>query len=60
MPTAVGPFSRSTRFQCAAMVSKAWSQETGWSSPSLSKRPLRMRMSGRVSRSAPYMIFDRK
>ena len=38
MPTASGPFSFSTRFQCAAMVSKAWSQETGWNSPSLSKR----------------------
>src|SRR4051812_17711444 len=35
MPTAVGPFSFSTRFHCRAISSKAWSHETGWNSPSL-------------------------
>ena len=35
MPSAVGPFSFSTRLACAAMVSKASSQETGVNSPSL-------------------------
>ena len=38
MPTAVGPFSFSTRFHCRAISSKAWSQETGWNSPSLANR----------------------
>ena len=60
MPTAFGPFSFSTRFHWRAMTSKAWSQLTGWSSAVLSNSPLRMRMSGVVSRSAPYMILERK
>ena len=60
MPTAVGPFSFSTRFHCWAMTSNAWSQLTGWNSPSLWNSPLRMRRSGVVSRSAPYMILERK
>ena len=60
MPTAVGPFSRRTRLACAAMTSNASSQEMGVNSPSLAYWPFRMRSSGVVSRSAPYMILDRK
>ena len=60
MPTAVGPFSFSTFFHCAAMVSKAMSQLTGWNSPFLSYWPFFMRKSGLVSRSSPYMILLRK
>ena len=36
MPTAVGPFSFSTRLNCSAMTSNAWSHETGANSPFLS------------------------
>ena len=36
MPTAVGPFSFSTRFSRSAMTPNASSQETGSNSPSLS------------------------
>ena len=60
MPTASGPFSFSTRLNCRAISSKARSHETGWNSPSLANCPFLMRISGWVSRSAPYMIFDRK
>ena len=60
MPTAVGPFSLSTRFNCSAITSKALSQETRWNSPSLAYCPFFMRSNGVVRRSSPYMIFDRK
>ena len=60
MPTAVGPFSFSTRLNCPAISSNARSHETGANSPFLSYLPSFMRSSGVVSRSAPYMIFDRK
>ena len=60
MPTAVGPFSFSTAFIFSAIVSKASSHDTGSNSPSLSKTPPRFLISGVVSRSAPYMILDRK
>ena len=60
MPTASGPFSFSTRLNCRAISSKAWSQETGWNSPSFANWPFLMRMSGWVSRSLPYMILERK
>jgi len=60
MPTACGPFSFSTRLNCAAMTSNASSQDTGSNSPSLAYTPLRLRSSGWVRRSRPYMIFDRK
>ena len=59
MPTAVGPFSFSARLNCSAMTSKAVSQETGANSPSLAYLPSFMRSSGVVSRSSPYMIFER-
>ncbi len=59
MPTAVGPFSFSTRLNCSAMTSKAVSQETRSNSPSLAYLPSFMRSSGVVSRSSPYMIFER-
>ena len=36
MPTAVGPFSFSTRFHCAAISSNARSHDTGANSPFLS------------------------
>ncbi|MCY1308102.1 hypothetical protein D9M68_570850 [compost metagenome] len=60
MPTASGPLSLSTRLNCSAMTSKAWSQDTGANSPSLAYLPSFMRSSGVVSRSLPYMILDRK
>src|SRR6185503_4781942 len=60
MPTAVGPFSFSTRFHCAAITSNALSHVIGVNSPFLSYLPSVMRRSGVVSRSLPYMIFDRK
>ena len=44
----------------AAIVSKASSQLTGVNSPSLANTPFRLRSSGVVRRSPPYMIFDRK
>ncbi|SAL66099.1 hypothetical protein AWB69_07470 [Caballeronia udeis] len=60
MPTAVGPFSFSTRLNCSAIVLKAWSHETGVNSPSFAYLPSFMRSSGVVRRSSPYMIFERK
>ena len=60
MPTAVGPLSFSTRLNCSAITSKAWSHDTGSNSPSLAYLPFFMRSSGVVSRSSPYMILDRK
>ena len=60
MPTAVGPFSASVFLNFSAMMSKAWSQLTGVNSPSFANSPSRMRSSGTVRRSRPYMIFDRK
>ncbi|MNK98891.1 hypothetical protein D3C87_1192690 [compost metagenome] len=60
MPTAVGPFSFSTRLNWAAITSNALSQLTGWNSPFLSYWPFFMRSSGLVSRSCPYMILERK
>ena len=59
MPTAVGPFSFSTRLNCSAITSKAWSHETRSNSPSLAYWPFFMRSSGVVRRSSPYMIFER-
>jgi len=59
MPTEVGPLSLSARLNCSAMTSKAASQETGVKSPSLAYFPSFMRSSGVVSRSSPYMIFER-
>ncbi len=50
----------SAAFHFSAMMSKAWSQLTGANSPFLSYLPFFMRSSGLVSRSSPYMIFDRK
>ena len=60
MPTAVGPFSFSAFLKWSAISSKARSQLTGWNAPSLWNLPSRMRSSGSVRRSLPYMIFDRK
>ncbi|MCY1225269.1 hypothetical protein D9M72_374590 [compost metagenome] len=60
MPTAVGPFSFSTRLNWRSISSKARSHVTGANSPFLSYLPFFMRKSGLVSRSCPYMIFDRK
>jgi len=60
MPTAVGPFSLMTRLNCTAISSNARSQVTGVNSPFLSYLPFVMRSSGWVSRSLPYMIFERK
>src|SRR5262245_19179272 len=60
MPTLVGPLLLSAALNFSAMMSKASSQLTGVNSPFLSKRPSVLRSSGCVSRSLPYMIFDRK
>jgi hypothetical protein len=60
MPTPSGPFSFRTRLNCRAISSKARSHDTGWNSPSLAKCPFFMRSKGWVSRSAPYMILERK
>ena len=60
MPSAVGPFSFSTRLGAAAITSKASSQDTGVNSPSLSNSPPFLRSSGVVRRSPPYMILERK
>src|SRR3954454_4141648 len=60
MPTAVGPFSLSTRLNCAAITSNALSHETGSNSPSFAYWPFFMRSKGVSNRSSPYMIFDRK
>ena len=60
MPTACGPLAWSVAFHFSAMMSKAWSQVIGAKSPSLAYSPSRMRSSGWVSRSWPYMILERK
>ncbi|MCY1466151.1 hypothetical protein D9M71_844070 [compost metagenome] len=60
MPTEVGPLALSAALNFSSMMSKAWSQLTGWNSPCLSYLPSFMRSSGWVRRSLPYMIFDRK
>ena len=60
MPTAFGPLAARVSFHFTAMRSKASSQVTGSKSPSLWYSPSRLRSSGWVSRSPPYMIFDRK
>ena len=56
----VGPFSFSTRLNCRAISSRARSHDTGWNCPSLANSPSFTRISGCVSRSAPYMILERK
>ena len=53
MPTALGPLALRAAFHFSAMTSKARSQVTGVKSPSLWKRPPRMRSRGWVSRSRP-------
>ena len=60
MPTAFGPLAARVAFHFSAMMSKASSQVTGSKSPSLWYSPSRLRSSGVVSRSAPYMILERK
>ena len=60
MPIPSGPFSARTFLTLSAMTSKASSQLTGSNSPFLSNCPFVLRISGVVSRSAPYMILDRK
>ncbi len=60
MPTDSGPLALSATLNFSAMMSKACSQLIGWNSPCLSNLPSFMRSSGRVRRSLPYMIFDRK
>ena len=52
MPTASGPFSFSTRFHCAAIVVEGLVPGDRLELAVLGERPFRMRMSGRVSRSA--------
>jgi hypothetical protein len=54
----VGSFSVALTF--SAMMSKAASQEIGANSPFLSNLPSFMRSNGRVRRSLPYMILERK
>ncbi len=60
MPTLVGPLSFSAAFHFSAMMSNASSQLIGVNSPFLSYLPSVMRSIGRVSRSSPYWILDRK
>ncbi len=60
MPTPLGPRFFSASLNFSAITSKASSQLTGVNSPSLSNLPPRLRSSGRVSRSVPYMILERK
>ncbi len=60
MPTPEGPCFFSAAFHFSAMILKACSQVTGVKSPFLSNLPFFMRSKGFVSRSSPYMIFDRK
>ena len=60
MPTPDGPLALSAALNFSAMTSNAWSQETGVNSPSLAYAPSVIRSSGVVSRSAPYMILERK
>src|SRR5688500_9319477 len=60
MPTELGPFAFSAAFHFSAITSKAWSQLTGVNSPFLSYRPPFILSSGRVKRSSPYMILERK
>ncbi len=55
-----GPSAFSAVFHFSAMMSKAWFQVIGVNSPSLLYLPSFMRSSGRVRRSSPYMILDRK
>src|SRR5262245_5385546 len=60
MPTRLGPPFARALLNCWAITSKASSQETGVNSPFLSYLPFFFRSSGRVSRSWPYVILDRK
>ena len=60
MPTVEGPPAFKAAFHFSAMSLNAPSQEIGVNSPFLSNLPFFMRSNGWVSRSSPYMIFDRK
>jgi hypothetical protein len=60
MPTPDGPLALSAALNLSAITSNACSHETAVNSPSLAKPPSRIRSSGVVSRSAPYMILERK
>lgn len=60
MPMPEGPLFFRAAFHFSAMIWKACSQVMGVKSPFLSNLPPFMRSSGLVSRSSPYMIFERK
>ncbi len=60
MPTPLGPCFFSAALNFSAMTVKASSHETGVNSPFLSNLPFVLRSIGRVSRSWPYMILERK
>src|SRR4029079_16659276 len=60
MPTVVGPPFSSAALHFCAITSQVSSHETWVKSPFLSYLPFFLRRSGCVSRSWPYMIFERK
>ena len=60
MPTPLGPRFFSAALNFSAMTSKASSHVTGVNSPFLSYLPFVLRSIGRVRRSWPYMILERK
>ena len=60
MPTPLGPRFFSASLNFSAMMSKASSHDTGVNSPFLSYLPPFLRSIGRVRRSWPYMILERK
>src|SRR5215470_15384547 len=60
MPTPLGPRFLSVSLNFSAITSKASSHDTWVNSPFLSYLPLRLRRSGCVRRSWPYITLERK
>src|SRR5687768_1261196 len=60
MPTPLGPRRLSASLNFSAITSKASSHDTPVNSPFLSYRPPRLRSSGCVRRSWPYITLERK
>src|ERR1051325_8528051 len=60
MPTPLGPCFFSAALNLSVITVNASSHDTGVNSPFLSNTPFVLRSMGRVRRSCPYIILERK